>query len=111
MYQEMAKHITAATTTIDYAPAAASEIDRVLNVMMLELRPVYIGISTDIAYEVISDAPLTSPICTMLPPNMPELKRTVVAGIRAELDKAKFPIIIVDGGKTCPRLFNTKLLN
>jgi pyruvate decarboxylase len=102
MYQEMAKHITAATTVIDYAPTAASEIDRVLNVMMLESRPVYIGLSTDIAYEMISDAPLASPICTTLPPNSPDLERKVVADIRAELDKAESLIIIVDGGKSRP---------
>lgn len=43
-----AKHITAATTVIHHVPAAALEIDCVLNVMMLESRPVYIGWSVDI---------------------------------------------------------------
>ncbi|ORY13917.1 Thiamin diphosphate-binding protein [Clohesyomyces aquaticus] len=102
MYEEMAKHITAATTVIDYAPTAASEIDRVLNTMMYESRPVYIGLSTDIAYEMISDAPLPSPIRKTLPPNDPELERKVVVDIRAALEKATYPIMIVDGGMPAP---------
>jgi pyruvate decarboxylase len=99
MYEQMAKHIMAATTVIDDVPTAASEIDRVLNTMMLESRPVYIGLSTDIAYETISDAPLASPIRRALPPNDPELERKVVAEIRELLEQAKEPIIIVDGGE------------
>ncbi|KAF2107145.1 thiamine diphosphate-binding protein [Lophiotrema nucula] len=98
MYEQMAKHIMATTTVIDNAPTAASEIDRVLSTMMLESRPVYIGLSTDIAYEMISDAPLASPIRTILPPNDPELESKVIAEIRSLLEKASEPIIIVDGG-------------
>lgn len=63
MYQEMAKHITAATTVIDHVPSAASEIDRVLNTMMKESRPVFIGLLVDMAYEMISGRHLTCQLC------------------------------------------------
>ncbi|KAF5640059.1 pyruvate decarboxylase [Fusarium tjaetaba] len=53
MYENMAKHITAATVVINYAPTAAREIDESLTTMMRESRPVYIGLSVDIAYEMI----------------------------------------------------------
>jgi pyruvate decarboxylase len=99
MYENMAKHIMAATTVIDNPPTAAAEIDRVLNTMMLESRPVYIGLSTDIAYEMISSAGLESPILRTLPPNVPETESGVVEKIRAVIEKAENPVIIVDGGR------------
>ena len=98
MYENMAKHITAATTVIDNPPTAATEIDRVLSTMMLESRPVYIGLSTDIAYEMISSAGLECPILTTLPPNVPEVESVVVEKIRAVIEKAENPVIIFDGG-------------
>jgi len=99
MYENMAKHITAATTVITNPSTAASEIDRVLNTMMRESRPVYIGLSVDIAYETISSAPLASPIATALSPNDPELEKVVVADIISKIEYASSPVIIVDGGK------------
>ncbi|KAF2811336.1 DHS-like NAD/FAD-binding domain-containing protein [Mytilinidion resinicola] len=94
----MAKHITAATTVITNPPTAAAEIDRVLNMMMRESRPVYVGLSVDIAYEMISSAPLASPITTSLLQNNPELERKVIAEILSKIERAAEPIIIVDGG-------------
>jgi len=106
MYENMAKHITAATTVIDNPPTAAAEIDRVLGTMMLESRPVYIGLSTDIAYEMISSAGLESPISTTLPPNVPEVESVVVEKIRAVIEKAENPVIIFDGGECLLGLFD-----
>lgn len=98
MYENMAKHITAATTVITNPVTAASEIDRVLNTMMHESRPVYIGLSVDMAYETISSAPLNSPITTALTPNDAELEKKVVANIISKIERASNPVIIVDGG-------------
>ncbi|EXL99711.1 thiamine diphosphate-binding protein [Fusarium oxysporum II5] len=69
MYENMAKNITAATVVINYAPTAAREIDEALTVMMRESRPVYIGLSVDIAYEMIDAEGLNVPIPTELHPN------------------------------------------
>jgi pyruvate decarboxylase len=98
MYENMAKHITAATTVITNPRTASSEIDRVLNTMMRESRPVYIGLSVDIAYEMISSAPLDSQITINLRPNDAELEKKVVDEILSKIEGASRPIIIVDGG-------------
>ena len=100
MYQEMAKHITAATTDIDHVPSAASEIDRVLNTMMKESRPIYIGLSVDKAYEIITGAPLDMPIVGSLPLNDPGLEAKVISQIRSGLGDARNPILILDGGES-----------
>jgi pyruvate decarboxylase len=99
MYENMAKHIMAATTVIDNPPTAAAEIDRVLSTMMYELRPVYIGLSTDIAYEMISAEGLESRILRELPPNVEEVEREVVDKIWNVVEGAENPVIIVDGGE------------
>ena len=96
----MAKQITAATSVITNPATAASEIDRVLNTMMRESRPVYIGLSVDMAYESISSVPLTSAITTVLTPNDTELEKKVVANIISKIEHAENPIIIVDGGRS-----------
>jgi len=104
MYENMAKNITADTVVIDYAPTAAVEIDRVLATMMGESRPVYIGLSVDIAYEVIDAEGLEVPIPIGLQPNDPALEEKVVNEIRKVIEHAEKPAIIVDGGKF-PALF------
>jgi len=104
MYANMAKQITADTVVISYPGTAAAEIDRALNIMMRESRPVYIGLPVDVAYATISAAPLNSPITTVLPLNEAALQKRVVAEIVSRIEKALSPIIIVDGGKTLGNL-------
>ncbi|KAL2063135.1 hypothetical protein VTL71DRAFT_6207 [Oculimacula yallundae] len=98
MYANMAKQITADTVVISHPGTAAAEIDRALNIMMHESRPVYIGLSVDIAYATISSTPLKSPITTTLPLNDVALQEKVIAEILSRIEKASHPIIIVDGG-------------
>ncbi|KAF4957014.1 hypothetical protein FGADI_3427 [Fusarium gaditjirri] len=100
MYENMAKNITAATVVINYAPTAAREIDEALTVMMRESRPVYIGLSVDIAYEMIDAEGLNAPIPTELHPNDPALEEGVVEEIRKLMERSNNPAIIVDGGKS-----------
>ena len=95
----MAKQITADTVVISHPGTAAAEIDRALNIMMRESRPVYIGLSVDIAYAKISSTPLKSPITTALPLNEATLHDKVVSTILSRIEEASNPIIIVDGGK------------
>ncbi|KAF1977956.1 pyruvate decarboxylase [Bimuria novae-zelandiae CBS 107.79] len=98
MYEAMAKEVTAATTVIDYAPTAAKEIDRVLGVMLREGRPVYIGLSADVAYEVIEGSGLENPLLKALPPNVAEVEKAVVEKILEVVEGAENAVIIVDGG-------------
>jgi pyruvate decarboxylase len=98
MYESMAKAITAATVVINYAPTAAQEIDLALSTMMCESRPVYIGLSVDIAYETIDSSGLEVPIQTVLQPNDPALEKKAVGQIKELLEASRNPSIIVDGG-------------
>ncbi|KNB09293.1 pyruvate decarboxylase [Fusarium oxysporum f. sp. lycopersici 4287] len=99
MYENMAKNITAATVVINYAPTAPREIDEALTVMMRESRPVYIGLSVDIAYEMIDAEGLNVPIPTELHPNDSALEGIVVEKIRKLMERSNNPAVIVDGGK------------
>ncbi|CZR44631.1 putative PDC1-Pyruvate decarboxylase, isozyme 1 [Fusarium proliferatum ET1] len=100
MYENMAKNITAATVVINYAPTAAQEIDETLTTMMRESRPVYIGLSVDIAYEMIDAEGLNVPIPIKLLPNDPALEESVVEEIKRLMERSSNPAIIVDGGKS-----------
>jgi pyruvate decarboxylase len=106
MYESMAKAITAATVVINYAPTAAQDIDHALSTMMRENRPVYIGLSVDIAYETIDSSGLEVPILTTLEPNDPTLERKVVGQIRELLEGSRNPSIIVDGGAVRHQVIN-----
>ena len=100
MYENMAKNITVDTVVIDYAPTAAVEIDRVVATMMRESRPVYIGLSVDIAYELIDADGLDVPIPISLQPNDPALEKKVINEMRRMIEHAEKPAIIVDGGES-----------
>lgn len=111
MYENMAKHITAATVVINYAPTAAQEIDETLTTMMRESRPVYIGLSVDIAYEMIDAEGLNVPIPIKLLPNDPALEESVVEEIKRLMERSSNPAIIVDGGKSKSRQLHNKPTN
>ena len=58
----------------------------------------YIGIPTDIAFLKTPSFNLKVPLETVLPPNNPVFQAHVIDQIRALMDAASNPIIIVDGG-------------
>jgi len=97
-YHEMSKHISCATTVLNDASTAVSEIDRCLNAMMKYSQPVYIGIPTDTCFAKVSSATLKTPIVTSLEPNNEASENEVVTEIRKLLESKSNPIIIVDGG-------------
>jgi pyruvate decarboxylase len=96
---EMSKHITVATTILTDPATAANEIDRVLTTMMHESRPVYIGVPADLSHRPISGIGLETPLQVVLTPDDESATREVVAEIRALLEKASKPTLIVDGCK------------
>jgi TPP-dependent 2-oxoacid decarboxylase len=100
MYEKMAAHITAATLVLKNQATAAEDIDRVLTTMMIESRPVYIGLSVDVGYLEVDDSHLKTPLAIELPPNDPSVEKKVVEGLRVLLEKANHPSIIVDGSKS-----------
>lgn len=94
----MSKKICCATAVLMDAGTAASEIDRVLNEMLYQSQPGYIGIPTDICYTNVSSSPLQTPLRTELPRNDSEAEKTTVAEIRELIEKSSKPVIVVDGG-------------
>ncbi|MCJ1313757.1 hypothetical protein MMC25_007437 [Agyrium rufum] len=100
MYHEMAKHITIATTVLNDAKTASSEIDRVLEAMMIQHRPVYIGLAVDVGPQKISSLGLTNPLQLTVPSNNSVIEGNLVKQITETVATAKKAIIIVDGGKT-----------
>jgi len=99
MYEKMAAQITAATLVLKNKATATEDIDRILTTMMIESRPVYVGLSVDVGYLEVDDAPLKTPLSIELPPNDKSVEVEVVAKLRDMLERASHPIIIVDGSK------------
>jgi pyruvate decarboxylase len=95
----MAKHITATTAVLRKVSTAAEDIDRALSVMLKESRPVYIGVPTDVAYALVSDEGLKTPLVRTLPPNDKGTEENVINAIRSLFEKASQPILVVDGGE------------
>lgn len=99
MYARMANEISATTAVLNDAATATKEIDRALTVMMDQSRPVYIGVSTDIAYAMVSDEGLKTPLQTSLPTNDPETEKKSITEIRKRIERASKPVIVIDGSE------------
>ena len=97
----MSKQISVATTVLTDPITAAAEIDRVLTKMMIESRPAYIGVPADLSHYPVAAEGLKTPLNTALAPDKKTELQQLVDDIRAELEKASQPIVIVDGSKFC----------
>jgi len=97
-YVKMSGELSCATAILKDAHKAAGEIDRVLNDMLYYSQPGYIGIAEDVAYSKIPVSYLEKKIATTLPANNPDIEKKVVKEIVRNLESAKSPIIMVDGG-------------
>jgi pyruvate decarboxylase len=97
MYHEMVKHISADTVVLSDPKTAADDIDRVLNTMLRESRPVYIGVPVDMSHLECDAHGLEIPLETKLSPNDADLEQKVVVEIRSCFEQKRSPIIIVDG--------------
>jgi pyruvate decarboxylase len=95
----MSKEITVAQTILTDPTTAPAEIDRVLNTMIYESRPVYIGVPTDLSYSPVPDEALKTPLVTKLPKEEDTAIEAVVSEIRGRLEKAEMPILMIDGSR------------
>ena len=95
----MAKEITAEAIVLKDQHKACDQIDEVLTKMMVESRPVYIGLSVDVGYLMVSDEQLKTPLKIALPPNDPKIEGQVVEDLRSLIEKASKPAIIIDGSR------------
>jgi len=100
MYQVMAKEITAEAIVLRDQSTACDQIDEILTKMIVESRPVYIGISVDVGYLMVSDEQLKTPLKVVLPPNDPKIEAQVVEDLRSLLENSSKPAIIVDGSQS-----------
>ncbi|KAL9094993.1 MAG: hypothetical protein Q9165_002595 [Trypethelium subeluteriae] len=96
-YRKISTGITAAITVLTNSATATAEIDRVLNMMIHESRPVYIGIPIDIAYAVVFDTSLQIPLTPEPSQNDPELECTVVSELRIWMETKMNPVMVIDG--------------
>jgi pyruvate decarboxylase len=97
MFHEMVKHISAGTTILLDPKTAPQEIDKVLQIMLDESRPVYIGVPVDMSHLMTSSEGLKTPLRRALPPNDEAVEQRLVAELRALLEEKEKPIFIVDG--------------
>ena len=74
MYHEMVKHISVDTVVLSDPKTAADDIDRVLNTMLRESRPVYIGVPVDMSHLECDAHSLGIPLEISLSPNDADLK-------------------------------------
>ncbi|KAK3346090.1 thiamine diphosphate-binding protein [Lasiosphaeria hispida] len=97
-YHKISAEISCATTVLTDPTTSVAEIDRVLNAMLYHSKPVYLGISEDIAYSKVSDEYLNTPLVHTLAPSASESEAVAVAEIITALESAKSPILMIDGG-------------
>lgn len=105
----MVKHISVDTAILTDPATAANDIDRCLNAMLYESRPVYIGVPVDMSHRIISSIGLETPLVRQLPPNDINEESNVIQEIRSRLRASRYPIIILDGN--CVRNGCTDLAN
>ncbi|KAI8335344.1 pyruvate decarboxylase PdcB [Chlamydoabsidia padenii] len=94
VFYDMYSRITVAKTILTVS-SAADEIDRVIAECLRNRRPGYIGIPRDIVNTEIN-------ICKKkldysIPKNLPETQKAVLESILTTINRAKRPIILVDG--------------
>ncbi|KAI7210258.1 pyruvate decarboxylase [Hortaea werneckii] len=97
MYYEMVKHISVDTAILTDPATAADDVDRCLNTMLYESRPVYIGVPVDMSHRVISSIGLKTLLVRQLPPNDMNEESNVIQEITSRLRVSRYPIIILDG--------------
>ncbi|KAK3650675.1 Pyruvate decarboxylase 1 [Elasticomyces elasticus] len=97
MYHEMVKKISVDTAVLTDLNTAGSDIDRCLNTMLYESRPVYIGVPVDMSHQQISGEGLKTPLKRELPPNDKGEEDKIAKEIMSMIKSAKKPVIIMDG--------------
>ncbi|KAJ4467111.1 pyruvate decarboxylase [Lentinula lateritia] len=99
VYAQAAELFTCSHTILNDANLAPAEIDRVLSDCVLQSRPVYIALPTDIAYIKISSTRLTIPLPRLPVPNDPLAESAAIAEIVRLIDEASGDVaVLVDVG-------------
>ena len=97
LFADMAAKVTVAQASLTSADTAPGEIDRVLHQCLMQSRPVYIELPTDLVSAKVPFSLLSTPISTSIPPNDEGFEDAEVDLIISKIYAAKQPFIIVDG--------------
>lgn len=97
VFADMAAKVTVAQTNLTHVDSAPREIDRVLRQCLLQSRPVYIELPTDLVSAKVPASLLETAIPTTVPPNDEGFEDAEVDLIISKIYAAKQPFIIVDG--------------
>lgn len=93
VFSDMYQPITVAHTILT-ADNAGAEIDRVLKACVLQRRPVYIGLPSDISYHLIE--PPVSALNLSYPSSNQDAIKDIVDRIQKLVENAKSPLVLVD---------------
>lgn len=97
IFAEMAAKITVAQANLRNPDTATAEIDRCLQACVLQSRPVYIELPTNMVKVRVPAAILDKPIDLSLPENDEGFEDTEVDLILNKMYSSKQPFIVVDG--------------
>ncbi|PGG99227.1 hypothetical protein AJ79_08657 [Helicocarpus griseus UAMH5409] len=96
VFQEMNKHVSCAVAVLDDPSKAASMVDDTLRKCILQSRPVYISLPSDMVQAKVDGDRLKYPIDLSVPPNDLRRETHVVDMIMGLLQAARRPALLVD---------------
>lgn len=97
IFEEMHKKITCAMAILDVPENASSMIDNTIRQCLIQRRPVYISLPTDMVKRMISAVPLQTPLDLQVRVNAQQQQKLVVDEILQLLTTATSPVLLVDG--------------
>jgi pyruvate decarboxylase len=93
----MSKEISCAVSMLNHQHEAAMLIDNAIRECILQSRPVYISLPSDMVQKKLDGDRLNTPLDLEYPPNDQEAEDYVVDVVLKYLHAAKNPVIVVDG--------------
>ena len=97
VFSRMSKDISCAVSMLNHQHEAAMLIDNAIRECILQSRPVYISLPSDMVQKKIDGDRLNTPLDLNYPPNDQEAEDYVVDVVLKYLHAAKNPVIVVDG--------------
>jgi pyruvate decarboxylase len=97
VFSRMSKEISCAVSMLNHLHEAATLIDNAIRECILQSRPVYISLPSDMVRKKIDGDRLSTPLDLEFPPNDQEAEDYVVDVVLKYLHAAKNPVIVVDG--------------
>jgi pyruvate decarboxylase len=97
VFSRMSKEISCAVSMLNHQHEAAMLIDNAIRECILQSRPVYISLPSDMVQKKLDGDRLNTPLDLEYPPNDQEAEDYVVDVVLKYLHAAKNPVIVVDG--------------